>query len=238
MPRRASLVVVVALLAGCNILSGASTLDFAASEEPTLPDREEASPPSVDAPADEPLVVVDAARDADAAVDAAVDAVADADAGPPVLRVFLSSSERDGRFGGFAAADVVCNNLAGLAGYGGTWVAWLSTKGGADAFDRLTSAGPWYLVTGELVATTKAQLVSGVLIHAIDRDEKRVAHPALTNAAWTGTGIDGRAGNNDCNGWTTGAQGGVGDCDFSDTRWTFDRNDNCSLLNRFYCFQL
>lgn len=224
---RVPLVVVLAVVAGCNVLSGASTLDFAAEAEPSqVPDVAEAAA----------LPLHDAATDAPG--EAPADAAPDGDAASTPLRVFISSTERDGRFGGLAAADLVCASLATAAKLGGTWVAWLSVKNGAHAIDRLTSAGPWHLVTGELVASNKTQLVSGMLAHAINRDELGVVPVTTTDGAWTGTGMDGRFSGADCNAWNAGEQGTVGESAWIDGRWTSTLPDACGNPNRFFCFQL
>jgi hypothetical protein len=225
MSRRVALVVGLAVVTGCNLLSGASALDFATESEPSqVPDAAEAAV----------LPRPDAAIEAQA--DAAPDA--DVDAASTPLRVFISSTERDGRFGGLAAADLVCANLATTAKLGGTWVAWLSVKNGAHAIDRLTSTGPWHLVTGELVASNKTQLVSGMLAHGIDRDERGAVPSITTDGAWTGTGVDGRFSGADCNGWKAGEQGTLGESEWTDGRWTSFLADGCGNPNRFYCFQL
>jgi hypothetical protein len=169
---------------------------------------------------------------------AEVDARADADAAPVGLRVFVSSSLSAGNLGGLGAADVTCTNLATTAKLGGKWAAWLSDNGGAGphAIDRVTSAGPWRLVSGELVASTKAGLASGTLAHAIDHDEKGTAVPS--SRVWTGTGPDGQFFAKDCDKWTTGTNGRVGVTSAVDATWTSADADDCSGQRRIYCFEL
>lgn len=228
-PIRRLFAAVFAMVAGCNILNGASTLDIDSAEVPPSPDAyvdPEAAvlPPLLDAATDRP------------AADATPDSKADVDAARQ-LRVFLSSTKRDGRFGNLAVADVICGDLAKNAGRAGKWVAWLSNKNGIDAIDRLTSQGPWYLVTGELVASGKAQLASGSLAHAIDRDQQGTTVPPA-DGAWTGTNPNGLFSGLDCNAWGPGTQADVGDGTFSDSRWTSFVKDACDTLHRFYCFEL
>ena len=137
-----------------------------------------------------PSVVVADSSIPEASVDAAVPDAADA--APVGLRVFLSSTTSNGDFAGIAGGDAVCQNLATAASLGGKWVAWLSNEDGPAAINRVTSTGPWRLVTGEVVVASKAALVSGALQHAIDKDEKGVAVAA--GGVWTGTGLAARAG--------------------------------------------
>ena len=178
--------------------------------------------------------------DANAGDGAAPDtSVADAraDASPRSLRVFVSSSATKGNLGGFIGADARCKALATTAGLGGNWAAWLSgNSGGPQAVDRVTSAGPWRLVGGEIIASTKTQLISGALLHAIDRDEKGAAVTAA--GVWTGTGPNGQYLTNDCDKWTNGTSGRAGSTTAADASWTSKTVDACGTLYRIYCFEL
>lgn len=191
----------------------------------------------------EPLDLPDRVVGGDASVDP-VDAPADADtpdtdAGgdAPVgsLVVFVSSTTHNARYGGQAGADAVCNGLAKAAGVPGTFVAWLSNENGPNAVQRLTSPGPWALVGGVAVATTKTELVSGTLKHAIDRDEKGTIVPP--SKVWTGTGANGVYETNDCDAWSTGNNGRSGQSDQVNAAWTSNTVDDCDQLHRVYCFQ-
>lgn len=166
----------------------------------------------------------------------AVDAGADAsgDAGK-VLRVFVTSQTVNAKLGGFNAADLRCTNLATMAGIPGLWTAWLSAKDGPHAVDRITGSGPWHLRTGELVAPDKASLLSGSLQHAIDHDENGAAVAA--GRVWTGTGTDGRFLTNDCDRWTTGTNGRVGNSGATNASWTTADVVNCGSAGRLYCFE-
>lgn len=170
-----------------------------------------------------------------AAVDSGFDVGADGDSGPS-LRVFAISGTTSARMGGLTGADKICATHAEKAKLSGTFVAWLSTKDGAHAADRLTSTGPWRLVSGEVVAETKVALLGGVLKHAIDHDESGAAVPATK--VWTGSGTDGRYLTNDCDAWTTGSNGRVGRSDETGAGWTSFEVDDCDALRRLYCFQV
>ena len=168
----------------------------------------------------------------------ATDTGADVDSGVRVLRVFVTSSTKNGNLGGLAGGDKICNDLALAAGLSGVFSAWLSDNGGAGphAINRVTSPGPWRLVSGEVVAATKAVLSSGAIAHAIDHDEKGVAVAA--SKVWTGTGPNGLYLTNDCDKWTTGANGRVGITTAVDASWTSTSVDGCGQPRRLYCFQL
>lgn len=151
-------------------------------------------------------------------------------------RVFLSSTTSTANFGGIAGADLACTNLAIGAGLIGKWAAWLSNENGPHARDRVTSAGPWKLVTGQLVAATKAELIAGTLQSAIDRDEK--GNPLPASRVWTGSGGDGRYLTNDCDKWRNGGNGRVGDSASKTSTWTSAGVDDCGSQRRIYCFEL
>lgn len=196
----------------------------APEDEIPLPDRGEADASN------------DAASTPDTrAVDSGLDSGADVDPGPK-LRVFATSGTMNARMGGVAGADKICATHAANAKLPGTFVAWLSTKDGLHATDRVTSAGPWTLPSGETVAETKAALVGGLLKHAIDRDEKGT--PVTATKVWTGTGPDGRYLTNDCDAWTNGNNGRVGKTDETGAGWTSFDVDDCGALRRIYCFQI
>lgn len=158
----------------------------------------------------------------------------DGDASRP--KVFVSSTTHSARYGGQAGATKICNDLAAAAGLPGTFVAWLSNKDGPHAAQRVTAPGPWVLVgSGDVVASTKAELTSGTLKHAVDRDEKGATVAA--SKVWTGTGGNGLYETNDCDAWTNGNNGRSGSSAQSNVQWTSATVDDCDALHRLYCFQ-
>lgn len=164
------------------------------------------------------------------------DGGSDGDGGATGPKVFVSSTTHNARYGGQAGATTICNDLAKAAGLTGTFVAWLSNKDGPNAAQRITAPGPWVLVgSGDLVASTKAELTGGTLKHAIDRDEKGAAVAA--SKVWTGTGGNGLYETNDCDAWTTGNNGRSGSSAQSNVQWTSATVDDCDALHRVYCFQ-
>jgi hypothetical protein len=190
---------------------------------PLPPRPEDAAPPPDDG---------DGGRQADRAIP---DAGRDVDE-IPGPRVFVTSTASNARLGGVAGADARCAAIAGDAGIGGTWVAWLSIEGGPHAVDRVTSIGPWHTISGGIVAANKGALVGGTLARPIDRDENGADVPP--SHVWTGSGPDGRYLTNDCDRWTPGgSRGRVGATDQTTAAWTSTTTINCGLLARLYCFE-
>ncbi len=143
-----------------------------------------------------------------------------------------------GALGGVAGADLKCNSLATAAGIPGTYRAWISVAG-TNAADRITSNGPWYLVGGQLVASTKGELVGGGrLKHGSDHDEKNIHAPAAEDRVWTGTAPNGTFDGPECGVWSGGGQARVGEAEFSDGRWSSSTVEACGQVNRVYCFEL
>jgi len=172
----------------------------------------------------------------DASTDAALSDAADA--AKTSLRAFVSSTTPTGNLGGVAGADALCNQLATASKLGGTYRAWVSVSG-ADAVDHITSNGPWHLVSGEIVAASKAVLTSGTLAHLVDKDEMGATPPAAEDRAWTATGANGRYAGPDCAQWTGGGSGLVGEARNNNAgAWTGLVAEACSEVNRIYCFEL
>jgi len=157
-------------------------------------------------------------------------------------RIFISSLTYDGDLGGLAGADTKCQAMATAANLPGTYKAWLSDSTTA-ARDRLThSAGPYVLVDGTIVAESWAGLVSGTLLHAIDKNENG---SVSTGQVWTSTADDGTAvvddqGDvNDCDEWNNFnadfAVPGLGSS--ATSTWTSDELDACTAIYSLYCVE-
>jgi hypothetical protein len=222
-------VVAAALLGAC--LGYGSPVDEGGDPSANLPDRSTLEDGAVvDDPQTQPVPT---------STDAAVsDAASTGDAAKGPLRAFVSSEIKTGNLGGVAAADQLCTSLAKAAGLGGTYRAWLSIAGG-DAIDHITSAGPWQLVTGELVASDKAGLTTGDLKHLINRDEKGNTPSDAEDRVWTATGPNGRHVAPDCAQWTGTGSGHVGEAKNDNTgKWTALVDEDCTEVNRVYCFEL
>lgn len=167
-------------------------------------------------------------------VDAGTDAADAADANRTYL-TFASSSLYNGNLGGIAGADAKCQALATAKGFKGTFKAWISVAG-TNAADRITANGPWQLVNGVVVAKTKAQLVSGALDNPLLRDENGASLPAAEDRVWTAT-AGGSYQGPDCNAWTGGGNGLVGEAEHKNGDWTALGNEPCGQVNRVYCFE-
>lgn len=213
-----------AILSSC-----ASAKDSTGSTPIDLPPPRTDQEDSAAEPSPPPKEPIDAGDpDGNVQMDAGVDA------SRPFL-VFVTSLTTPGNTGGLAGADIKCNDHARNAGLNGTWVAWLSAENGPHAIDRVTSAGPWHLRSGEMVAANKAGLMSGTLLHAIDHDEKGLA--IAPGRVWTGSGTNGRYNSNDCDRWTNGNEGRVGNSGATNQGWTTSGVDNCNNSGRLYCFE-
>lgn len=224
-----------AMLAGCNLLSGAADLVTGSGDGGPV----DVVPDGSIAP-DGGTGGKDGSIDArDGAVgpipDASVDAMDGGPSRPDGGRfVFVTSTQTTGDLMGVAGADTSCTSLAASAGLGGAWMAWVSTMA-SSAPSRLTSAGPWYLVTGALVAASKAELTAfGVIEHAIDRDERGTMR--INSPVWTG----GSFGFLNCSDWTSaaaGMSGTTGTTQFATMEWQQMGTATCDLTHRLYCFE-
>lgn len=137
---------------------------------------------------------------------------------------FLTSTNpgKGADFGGLAGADRFCQSLASAVGAGGrTWRAYLSTTAApgaaaVNARDRI-GTGPWYSVTGQLIASNVDEL------HGANQINKQTAltekggtisgrgDPVNMHDILTGSSPDGRAvaGPKDttCGNWTSSGDG-------------------------------
>jgi hypothetical protein len=157
--------------------------------------------------------------------------------------VFVTSTQpNSGAFGGLAAADNFCNQLAKSGPLPGLYHAWLSASGapGVPASTRILDS-PYYLPDGRLVASGLAQLLGSAaskLTNGIDVDE----HGASTQFAtvWTGTDVMGNPTNVDCSSWSkTGTPATVGVPGATTPQWTDSGTPySCDKNAALYCFQI
>ena len=151
--------------------------------------------------------------------------------------VFVTGAAWYGALGGLEGADEKCNAAAGAANLSGTWRAWLSTDT-VHAKDRVGDL-PYYVLTGEAINTSLADLLDGQLATAIDTTE---LGGQLVANVWTNTktfGTNNTAWGN-CNNWTntSGAKSGYGNSGSWGNSWTFTFGMYCgSGQNHLYCFQ-
>lgn len=251
MTRTARWPLLAALALGCaGLVTGLGACGaFGASE--TAP-PEEAGSTAEDAREDKDLAV---AADGSLADASPVDAGADAGDGHPEggcrgvaacpRWVFVTSETYGGDdFGGAISADGRCTNVAALPRTvprlrGLKFKAWVSDDSAqGEAASRLThGTQPYHLADGTQIATTWAQLTSGSLFHAIDRDETNaVVAPTFV---WTGTTTLGTRTLSTCTGWTIGSQtpGTVGRTGALDSTWTNSGTIACGTPYGFYCIE-
>ena len=229
-----------AMLAGCNLLSGATDL-VTGAEPGVIGDRDAGLDGALDRGGDTGGGGPDGSRDAMTTNDGGTlpDAAFNLDASPPDggRLVFVTSAQTAGNLGGVPGADQSCTTYAANAGLGGAWMAWVTTAA-SPASSRLTSAGPWYLVTGERVAASKATLAGATTLdRPIDRDEHGVQR--INSPVWTGLSSGGNGGG-DCSNWTStfvSLTGAAGDTQYASFAWQQFGNAACSTAHRLYCFQ-
>jgi len=152
-----------------------------------------------------------------------------------------------------AQADSLCQAAASQGSLPGTYKAFMSFST-VNAKDRIPE-GPYYLPDGTLVATSKANLLGGSLLHALDLDESRnlIEGDEPNLEVWTGTGADGTLyGNNlaiyQCGNWTISFNDPndftaiAGNAALVDSGWTARVTGGpwwywCGDYKHIYCFQ-
>ncbi|MEK6903328.1 MAG: DUF1554 domain-containing protein [Nanoarchaeota archaeon] len=133
--------------------------------------------------------------------------------------------------GGLSGADVVCNNEARLRGFGGSYVAWLSTRN-IDAQMRIVP-GTYKNIYGAIIAYSRMDLIDGSLTNAIE--------PNVRADIWTGTGSNGKYAGINCNDWTSSStqySGAMGSSNQVNYGWTYYAGGRCDLAKSLYCFQV
>ena len=140
-----------------------------------------------------------------------------------------------------AAANARCQALADAASLGGSYMAWIS-DGNEDALAAFVAAdanGPWYLLNGELVSSTRDGLTDDI-DNPIDVDE--TGNDGSGQTVWTGTLTAGGVAADTCTDWTdptSGSSGRVGSSDATAAAWTSDTTNTCETTgNRIYCFEV
>jgi hypothetical protein len=156
----------------------------------------------------------------------------------PPLAIFVSSTKVDGAAfsGAWQHADDFCQTLANNAGpFSGFVFHALLSFDEISAKDRLVDA-PYWLVDGTPVARNKAELFSGTLLHAINKNE----NGDIVNdneAVYTGTNADGSTSDN-CSNWMSNSSSSEGQTGFAGSTsgsWTADFLPGCDTEQRIYC---
>ena len=148
---------------------------------------------------------------------------------------------------GLEAGDFICRDHAESAGYGASYIAWLSDST-TDAKDRLENIFTNLVtVNGALVALDLADLIDGDIASPINLDETEAVACTPNGLGcdpgalvWTGTLDDGTAHFDNWDDWTRSCadgsgQGLVGHTVDTNGGWTEFISDDCGL-GRLYCF--
>jgi hypothetical protein len=165
----------------------------------------------------------------------------------PQRIVFVSSVMFTGDMGGLLGADAECQALAGAAGLGGTYMAWLSDDMESPATRMVQSAEPYVRVDGVQVAPNWAGLIDGVLDAPINVTELGGAPPiGNTSCAgggfptvWTSTASNATSQGSACGNFASIlGSGRWGRADVTDGSWTsWCVGGTCDWLSPIYCVQ-
>ncbi len=159
------------------------------------------------------------------------------DGSVPSQGVFVTRSEYSGDLGGLVGADRLCQSAAESVDLRGTWIAWLSTDT-VNAYDRVTSGGPWRDLTGQTVFANRSALMT-IPLRAIRTQENGERVSFSLENVWTGTATGGQAdGDDNCDNWASsdildwGSRGIT-----NEESWTESSGNSCDAKARLYCFE-
>lgn len=157
--------------------------------------------------------------------------------------MFVSSMAHSGMFGTTVAtamtgSSTFCQDRATAAGLPGTYIAWLGF-GGAPMTTRIPAGDSvWVRPDGRPVATSRSQLFSGALTHAVTLTESGMAN--TNSIVLTGTNADGTTpASFNCSDWTlTSGMARTGTTGHAGSLWTDQTNTSCAGgSTRVYCVQ-
>ena len=160
----------------------------------------------------------------------------------PICRVFVTSTQTAGNFGGLAGGDTICQGLATTAGFSGNWAAWLSDSG----TNAPTNIGYTPLITYVRAADTAVTIASpgGLLTPPLDNaillDENGTPqHGSPGRETWTGTDENGVALASTCSDWASNVGFGFwGAATETNALWTNSDTAFCGEMYRIYCFEV
>ena len=140
-----------------------------------------------------------------------------------------------------SGADIKCQLLANQAMLGGTYKAWISDIFNSPANRFAKSPGPYYLVNGDKVAGSYADLTDGNLDKSINITELDTA-VSIPFEVWTHTQTNGLGvvSGAHCSNWSDsagGSNGDTGNSNLTDAGWTAGAPQPCAGPKRRYCFQ-
>lgn len=223
-------------LAGPGLLA-CSTLDLSAYTGGAAPEGSavDAADGSIAEAGAGEVGVVDAGMDgmdADGGCDGALDCE---------RRVFVTRAVFQGDLGGIVGAETKCNAAAAASSLpnvkGRRFLPWVSTSGSAveDRFPHGTR--PYLRTDGKIVGSSFADLVDGILDHAIGTDER--GEP-VTDHVWTGSYPNGQATPQTCEAWTTksgAGDGTVGSAAATSGEFALQATVGCDEGAHLYCVE-
>jgi hypothetical protein len=160
--------------------------------------------------------------------------------GACATRVLVTSFGATTDMGGLAGADLHCQQAADSSDLGGAWLAWLADATGSPATRFQRNEGPYLRLDGLEIAADWEDLTDGALAHPINVTE--TGGQTLVADAWSNVKVDGTAGPDHCDNWTstTGpGAGGRGNPNSTTATWTEKSADlACGLITALlFCFE-
>ena len=167
---------------------------------------------------------------------------------------FVTSNKYASNIGGVSVGDQRCQAHAADAGFGGTFLAWLSQPGSSPSTRFNRDGGAWIrpIATKDVIARDWADLVDGTLTNTLGHTEKGMIPPSgVDRLVWTGTNTlgnvatysNGTVTDNHCSSWSSNLDSFhavYGQIGFLDSNWTdtgFRSVCGSSGALRLYCFQ-
>lgn len=153
-------------------------------------------------------------------------------------RVFITSTEYAGDFGGASQADILCQSHADSASLDGTWMAFV--RDGSTPITRLeASTAPYHRLDGIRIADDWADLMDESIQAKLNVEETRGIYEGKV---WTGfRNVSGDGMGSNCLDWTFnqpgGPYGGAGQSGQVDSRWDGHYIFGCQNEYRLYCIE-
>lgn len=150
------------------------------------------------------------------------------------LKIFVTTGQYTGAFGGIAAADAICQNQAVIAGLAGTYKALIA--------DSANAVGAGLNIVYPVVNTAGAVVFSGSMFNQTLEERIRYANGAAAEypySAWTGFLAGGSTAGNLCADWTatTGSGRHTAVTASSSPSWPGGGDVSCNAMNRLLCLQ-
>lgn len=152
----------------------------------------------------------------------------------PYKKVFVTSTLTNGKMGGVAGGDAICQARAVAAGLAGTFKAYLGDTTSAPSTRFTKSTGPYALLTGTRLADDWDDLTSGSLdgVPFIDEFAKQIPGPLQ---GWIGMQHPSFLPAKTCLDWTSDAETELGTQVAS--TWGNEKDSACNTEQHLYCFE-